>query len=59
MSYKDNYKSIQLNLLREKHADIIKWLEERSELEERSFNSLIIHLIKEAYADVKNKSEEK
>lgn len=49
MSYKDNYKSVQLNLLRNKHSAIIEWLEKRRDREERSLNSLILQLIKEAY----------
>ena len=55
MAYKDNYKSIQLNLLRNRHSTIIEWLEKRRECEERSFNSLILQLIKEAYeSDLKD-----
>jgi len=45
-SYKDKYKSIQLNLLKEKHRDLIEWLENLSDEEERSLNSIIIHILK-------------
>lgn len=47
MSYKDNYKSIQVNLLKNKHADLIEWIEGRCKKEERSLNSLIIQILKE------------
>jgi hypothetical protein len=45
-SYKDKYKSIQLNLLRDKHSELIKWLEKLSDEEERSLNSIIIYILK-------------
>lgn len=44
MSYRDNYKSIQVNLLKTKHVDLIKWIEEKCDTEERSLNSLIIQI---------------
>lgn len=47
MSYKDNYKSIQVNLLRDKHEDLIKWLDDKCNKEERSLNSVIIQILKE------------
>ena len=46
MSYKDNYKSVQVNLLRDKHKDLIEWLEKKADLEERSLNSIFIHILK-------------
>ncbi len=49
MSYKDNYKSVQLNLLKDEHKDIIEWLEKLCKEEDRSLNSLIIRLLKREY----------
>jgi len=57
MSYKDNYKSIQVNLLKNKHKDIIKWLESVCEDEERSLNSIIIHILKGEYSRCQKKIE--
>lgn len=52
-SYKDKYKSIQLNLLRDKHSELIEWLESLSDEEERSLNSIIIHILKQELKRVK------
>ena len=48
-NYKDNYKSIQINLLKDKHAELIDWLESLSDEEERSLNSIIIHILKKEF----------
>ena len=56
MSYKDNYRSIQVNLLKDKHKQIIEWLDQKCDEQERSLNSFILQLIKEEYnRDVKEK----
>jgi hypothetical protein len=47
MSYKDNYKSIQLNIPKDKHQELIDWLYDLCEQEERSVNSFLIKLLKE------------
>lgn len=49
MAYRDNYKSVQLNLSKKKHQAVIKWLEEKCSDEERSINSFIINLLKKEY----------
>lgn len=49
MSYKDNYKSVQLNLLKDKHKELIEWLEELCQEQDRSLNSLIIQLLKKEH----------
>lgn len=49
MSYKDNYKSIQINFMKDKHAELIKWLEKLCYDEERSFNSIVIHILKKEF----------
>lgn len=54
MSYKDNYKSVQVNFKKDKHEHIIKWLEEKCSDSERSLNSLILQIIKEAYDNAKD-----
>jgi hypothetical protein len=46
MEYKNNYKSIQVNLLKDKQQDLIEWLEKVCEEEGRSYNSFIIQLLK-------------
>ena len=53
MSYKDNYKSIQINLLRDKHKDLINWLNKMCEDQERSLNSIIIHILKMEFSNGK------
>ncbi|KKK47034.1 hypothetical protein LCGC14_3159250, partial [marine sediment metagenome] len=45
----DNYKSVQVNLLKDKHKNLIEWLNSICEDEERSLNSVIIHIIKKEY----------
>ena len=55
MSYKDNYKSIQVNLLKNKHQSLIEWLEFKCETEERSLNSVIIQILKEEYGRCQKK----
>lgn len=47
MTYKDNYKSIQLNIPKDKHQELIDWLYDLCDKEERSINSFIIKLLKE------------
>lgn len=48
MSYKDNYKSIQVNLSRKKYGELIKWLEDKADKDATSLNSIIIRtLLKE------------
>ena len=55
MSYKDKYRSIQLNLLKDREKDLIEWLEEMSAQEERSLNFIIKQLIKKAIKEQKTK----
>lgn len=57
MSYKDNYKSIQVNLLKDKHKELIDWLDDLCEQEERSHNSFIIQLLKKEYERCQRKQE--
>jgi len=57
-NYKDNYKSIQINLLKDKHSKIIEWLEQLCEEEERSLNSIIICILKKEF-EIQNKNEDK
>ena len=60
MSYKENYKSVQVNLLKDKHKNLIDWLASVCEDEERSLNSVIIRIIKKEYnRHAKEKSMEK
>ena len=54
-SYKEKYRSIQLNVSREKYAFLLEWLDERAEKEERSLNFLIIKALLKEY----NKDGEK
>lgn len=54
MTYKDNYKSVQVNLLKDKHKELIDWLIKVCDDEERSLNSFIINLLKKEFnKDVK------
>jgi hypothetical protein len=55
--YKEKYRSIQLNVDKEKYADLLEWLEYRAENEERSFNYLIIKALLEVFkGDVKKEN---
>lgn len=58
MTYKENYKSIQVNLLKDKHKDLIEWLNDMCEEEERSLNSVIIHMIKKEYNRCQKREQE-
>ena len=49
MGYKDNYKSVQVNLLKDKHKELINWLTKVCDDEERSLNSFIISLLKKEF----------
>ncbi len=54
MTYKDKYKSIQVNVSREKYSDLIEWLEQMAITDATSLNSIIIRsLIREMNRDVK------
>ena len=57
MSYKDNYKSIQINLQKDKHKDLIEWLKGVCEDEERSLNSVIIHILKKEFSRCQGERE--
>jgi len=57
MSYKDNYKSIQVNLLKDKHKELIKWLDEVCADEDRSHNSFIIQLLKKEFERCQGEKE--
>lgn len=50
MSYKENYKSVQVNLLKDKHKHLIEWLDNICEDEERSLNSVIVHILKKEFS---------
>lgn len=53
VSYKEKYKSVQVNISREKYADLIEWLEQRAIDDATSLNSIIIRaMIKEWKRDV-------
>lgn len=57
---KDNYKSIQLNLNKKKHKDLIDWIDDMCDVEERSINSFIVSILKkELKKYVEEKSMEK
>jgi hypothetical protein len=58
MSYKDDYKSIQVNLKKSKHQYLIDWLEQQCEEDEISLNSVIIQLIKQEYRKCQRKTNE-
>ena len=57
MTYRDQYKSIQLNLSKARHQDLIDWLYELCDREERSINSFIIKLLKEERERQANKEQ--
>ena len=49
MKYKNKYKSIQLNLLKDKHEALINWILFLSDKEEMSINSFIIRILKKEF----------
>ena len=56
VSYKEKYKSVQVNISREKYADLIEWLEQRAIDDATSLNSIIIRaMIKEWKRDGEDK----
>lgn len=57
---KNNYKSIQLNLNKQKHKDLIEWIKYMCDVEERSINSFIINILKKEnkkYVEEKGKED--
>lgn len=47
--HKERYKSVQVNLLLDKHKDMIEWLIKKAEEDETSLNSVIIRALKKEY----------
>ena len=45
MSYKDDYRSIQLNISKQKYQEMIDWLDVIIVEENRSLNSYIVSLL--------------
>lgn len=54
MSYKEKYKSIQLNLSRKKYSNIIEWLDNKKKNDCVSINSFILKLLKREFENEKN-----
>lgn len=49
LRYKDKYKSIQVNIPIGKHKEIIQWLEQTVDEQNRSLNSYMIFLLMEEF----------
>lgn len=48
---KEKYWFVTLNMLRDKHRDIIDWVREQADLQDRSISSYVIQILKEKYEE--------
>ncbi len=53
MKYRDKYQSIQVNVDKVKHKDLLEWLYKTVEEDERSINSFIVKLLKKEFENAK------
>jgi len=54
---KTKYYFITINLFRGRHKDLIRWIKEKAERDDRSISSFIISILKEKFAEDKNDQE--
>lgn len=51
---KEKYWFVTLNMLRDKHRDIIDWVRKQADLQDRSISSYVIQILKEKYEESEN-----